>query len=98
MTLHQGSNFETNKLINMMKNALGHIIVVRITRRGEKMTRSVNIYDHREGETGERTTSRIYWQRIIRQGGGDTVLAGDFNTHSQHWDPRFMERRDATYS
>jgi len=33
---------------------------------------------------------------MIRQGGGVTVLAGDFDSHSQPWDPRCTERSDTT--
>jgi len=61
------------------------------------MIRIVNIYDQRTREAGDRPARRLSWQKIIRQGGGGTVLAGDFNAHSQPWDPRCIERRDAAY-
>jgi hypothetical protein len=95
--VRKGSGFATNERTNLSKNALGDIIVFDIKRRGDKMTRIVNIYDQKEAETGERPARRLNWQRIIRLGGGGTVLAGDFNAHSQCWDPRCTERRDAMY-
>jgi hypothetical protein len=91
------SSFATNERTDLSKNALGDVIVVDINRRGEKMTRIVNIYDQKEGETGERQVRKLNWQRIIRQGGGGTVLAGDFNARSQRRDPRCTEGRDVTY-
>jgi len=46
------------------------------------MTRIENIYDQREGETGERSARRLSWKRNIWQGGGGTVLAEEFNAQS----------------
>jgi len=61
------------------------------------MIRIVNIYDQGAGETGERPARRLDSQKIIRQVGGGTMLEGDFNTHSQRWDPRCTEQRKAPY-
>jgi len=61
------------------------------------MIRIVNIYDQRMRVPGDRPPRRMSWQRIIKQGGGSTVLAGDFDAHSQTWDTRFTERRDTAY-
>jgi hypothetical protein len=79
----KGSGFAPNKWTDLSNKAAGDIILVDIKRRGEKMTMIVIIYDQREGETEERPSWRLNWQRIIRQGGGGTVLAGDFNAHCQ---------------
>jgi len=95
--VRMGSGIATNKRTDLNKNRLGDLIVVDIKTRGEKMAMTLNIYDLGEGETGEIPLRRLNWQRIIRQGGCSTVLAGDFNDHSQRWDPRCTERRDATY-
>ena len=94
--MRKGSGFGTNERMDLSKNTLGDAIVVEIETREETMAQIVNIYDQREGETGERPARRLNWQRIIRQEGGETVLAGDFNAHSQCWAPRCTERRDAT--
>ena len=91
------SGFENNERTDLTRIMLCDVIVVDIKRRAGKMTRIVSIFDWREGELGERPARRLDWQRIIRQRGGGTVLAGDFNTHSQRRDPRCTERRDATY-
>jgi hypothetical protein len=95
--VRKGSSFATNQRTNLSRNALGDIIVVDIKRWGLKMTRIVNIYNQRQGETGERPARRLNGQRFIRQGGGGMVLPGDFNTNSKCWDPRCTELRDATY-
>jgi hypothetical protein len=95
--VRKGSGFATNERTDLSRHALGDVIVVHITRWGEKMTRIVTIYDQREWETGERPARGLNWQRIIRQGGGGTMLMGDFIAHSQRWDPRCTEQRDATY-
>jgi len=92
-----GSGLTTNEQTDFSKNAVSDVNVVDIERRGDKMTRIVNTYDQRDGEISWRPARRLDWQRIIRQGGGGTVLAGDVNAHSQHWDPRCTGRRDCTY-
>jgi hypothetical protein len=97
MVVPKGSGFETNERTELSENALCDVIVVDIKRMGEKMTRIVNIYDQKEWETAERPARRLSWQRIIRQGGGGTVLEGDFNAHSLPCDPRCTEQRDTTY-
>jgi len=56
----------------------------------------VDIHDGREGETGGGLVRRLNWQRIIGQGGGGTVIAGDFDSHSQPWDPTCTEQWDTT--
>jgi len=86
--LRKGSGFVTNERTDLSKNTLSNVIMVDIKTRGEKMTRIDIIYDEREGETGERPARRLNWQRIIQQGGGGTVLAGDFKADSQPWYPR----------
>ena len=43
----------SNEQTNFIPNKVNDILVVDITRRGQKMTRIVSIYDQREGDTGE---------------------------------------------
>ena len=73
------------------------VIVVDIIRKGEKMIWVVIMYDQRTRETGDRPERRLNWQKIIKQGGGGTVLTGDFYAYSQRWDPRCTERIEAVY-
>jgi len=68
MAVGKGSGFPNNERTDLSKNPLSDVIVVDIECRGDKMTRIVNIYDQREGETGERPSKRLNWQRIIRDG------------------------------
>jgi hypothetical protein len=65
--VRQGSGFATKARTDLSKNTLGDVIVVDIKRRGEKMTRIVNIYDQKAGETGERPVRTLNWQKIIRE-------------------------------
>jgi len=95
--VRQGRGFPSNALTNLSKKAVGDVNVVDINTRGQKMTWIVNVYDKREGETGERSARRLNWHRILLQGGCRMVLAGDFNTHRQCCNRRCTERRAATY-
>lgn len=97
MAVRKESSFATNKGTNLSKNVLRNAILVGIERSEDTTTWIVNIYEQREGETGERPARRLNCQRIIRQGGGVIVLAGYFHTHSQSWDQRCTEWRHATY-
>ena len=65
------------------------VIVTTVKRRGENMTRVINIYDQSDVRTRKRKARKLNWSRIIRQRGGDTILACDFNAHSGRWDPRW---------
>jgi hypothetical protein len=91
------SDLATNEPTDLSKNAVGDLIVVDIERQGEMMPRIVNIYDQREGDTGQRPARRPNWHRIMRQWGCATVLMEHFNAHSQRWYSRSTERRDPTY-
>jgi len=70
----------------LSKNAGDFEIVVNIAKRGENMIHIVNISNWRAKEIGETLARRCNWQKIIRQGGCGTVLAGYLNAHTQHWD------------
>jgi macrodomain Ter protein organizer (MatP/YcbG family) len=71
-------------------------MVTDVNRRGETMTRIINVYDQKDVQTGERRARKLNWHRAIRQGGG-TIIAGDMNAHSRRWDPRCWEQHDATF-
>jgi len=87
----------TNERTDLSRNAGEDVIVVDIKSRAEKMIRIVNIYDQKARETGERPVITLDWQKVIRQGGRGTVLAGHFNSHSQPWDLKCTEWREAAY-
>jgi len=85
MAVRKGSGLTTNVRTDLSKYAGDDVIVVDIKRRGEIMIPIANIYNQRARETGERPARRLNWQKIIRQGGGGTVVMGDFNAHGQRW-------------
>jgi hypothetical protein len=87
----------TDERTDLSRGANDDVIVTDVKRRGEKMTRVINIYDQRDVRTMERQARKINWSRIIRQRGGGTILVGKFNPHSCRWDPRCMEQQDAIF-
>jgi len=93
----KGSRLATDERTDLSRGANDDVIVTEFKRRGEKMTRVIYIYDQRDMRTMERQARKIHWSRIIRQRGGGTILAGDFNAHSRRWDPRCKEQRDTTF-
>ena len=80
---------------DLSRGANDDVIATDVRRRGEIITRIVNVYDQRDGQSGERPAQQLNWQRVIRQGG--TVLAGDFNAHSRRWDPRCRGQQNAAF-
>jgi hypothetical protein len=82
-------------LTDLSRGANDDVIATDIRKRGEKITRIVNVYDQRDGQLGERLAQMLNSQRVIRQGG--TVLAGDFNAQSRQWDPRCRVQRNAAF-
>jgi hypothetical protein len=93
----KGSSLATDEQTDLSRGANDDVIVTDVKRRTEKMTRVINIYDQTDLRTREREARKINWSRIIRQRGGGTILAGDFNAHSRGWDPRCKEQYDATF-
>ena len=56
--------------------------------------REVNAYFQRKGRDGaHRPAEHALWDGIL--GGGDCILAGDFNAHSIVWNQHCTTRRDA---
>jgi len=83
--------------IDLSRGANEGVIATDIRRRGEKLMRNVNFYDQNETESGqrERPARKLNLPRVIRLGG--TVLPGDFNTHSKHWDPRCQVNQNVAF-
>jgi hypothetical protein len=77
---------EVDEWTDLSRGANEDDIATDVRRRGESITRIVNVYDQKNTHSGERPAQKLNWQRVIRQGG--TVLAGDLNAHSKRWDPR----------
>jgi len=91
--MHKGRGLALNKRTYLSKGGDDDGIVTDVRRRGERVTRIVNIYAQKDTQSSERPARKLRWQRIIRQ--GHTVLAGDINAHSKCWDPRCTEPRYA---
>ena len=95
--MREGSGYATDERTDLSRGANDDVIVTDFMRRGEKVSRVINMYDQRVVRTRERHTRKINWSRIIRQTGGCTILVGDFNPLSRRWDPRCKEQWDATF-
>ena len=93
--IRRGSGLVVDERTDLSIGANADVIATDIRRRGERITRIVNIYDQKTTNSGERPARKLNWQRVIRQGG--TVLAGDFNAQSKRWDPRCQVQRDAVF-
>jgi len=65
---------------------------------GRKM-RLVNVYDQLRQEEGVRSQGRpaqtARWSEIMEQ--EKILLGGDWNAHSDRWDPQCPPKRDATF-
>jgi hypothetical protein len=86
MAIRRGSGLVVDEQTDLSRGANEDVIATDIRRRGERITRIVNIYDQKNMHSGERPAQKLDWQRVFGQ--GSTVLAGDFNAHSIRWDPR----------
>jgi hypothetical protein len=71
--IRRGSGLVVDERTDLSRGANDDVIATDVRRRGEKITRIVNVYDQRDGQSGERPAQKLTWQRVIRQGG--TVLA-----------------------
>jgi len=83
--------------IDSSRGANEGVIATDVRRRGEKLKRNVNVYDQNDARSGqrERPALKLNLLRVIQLGG--TVLTGDFNTHSKHWDPRCQVNQNAAF-
>jgi hypothetical protein len=93
--IRRGSGLVVDERTDLSRGANHDVITTDDRRRGETITRIVNVYNQKDMQSGERPARKLNWQRVIRQGG--TVLAGDFNAHSTRWDPRCQVQRNATF-
>jgi len=93
--IQKGSRLVVDERTDLSRGAHDDVIVTDVRRRGEKITRIVNVYDQRDTQSGERQAQKVNWQSVVRQGG--TVLAGNFNAHSSRWDPRCRAQRNASF-
>jgi hypothetical protein len=93
--IRRGSGLVVDERTDLSRGVNEDVIVTDLRRRGERITRTVNVYDQKNTHSGERPARKLDWRRVIRL--GITVLAGDFNTHSIPWDPRCQVQRDAAF-
>jgi len=94
--MRTGRGLATDERTDLSRGVNEDVIVTDVTRRGEKMMKVITKYNQRDVRTRDRHARKINWSRIIQQGGGGTILAGDFNGHCRRWDPRCKVQRDAT--
>jgi len=78
--IRRGSGLVVDERTDLSRGANEDGIANDVRRRGERVTRIVNVYDQKNTHSGERPARKLDWRRIIRQ--ESTVLAGDFNAHS----------------
>ena len=77
------------------RGAIEDVIATDFIRRGETITRIVNVSHQGDTQSGQRLARQLNWQIVLLQGG--TVLAGDLNAHSTRWDPRCQVQLIATF-
>jgi len=63
--LPKGSGLATDEWTHLCRGANDNVIVTDVMRRGEKMTRVINIYDQRDVQTRERQARKMNCSRII---------------------------------
>jgi hypothetical protein len=78
--IRRGSGLLVDEWTDLSTGANEDVIATDVRRRGERITRIVNVYDQKNTRSGERPARKLDWRRVIRQ--GSTVLAGDVNAHS----------------
>jgi hypothetical protein len=76
----RGSGLVVDVRTDLTRGAKEDVIATDVRRRGERITRNVNVYDQKNTHSGERPPRKLDWRRVIRH--GSTVVAGDFNAHS----------------
>ena len=82
MAIPKGSGLVVDEWTDLSRGANDDGIATDVQRRGEKITRIVNIYDQKDVQLGERErpAQMLNWQRVILQCG--TVFAGDITDDS----------------
>jgi len=91
MAVHKGSGHATDDQTDLSRAAHDDVMVTHVKRRGEKMTRIINVYDQTDVQTAERQVSKRNWPRAIGQR-GSIMIVGDMNVHSRRWDPSYREQ------
>jgi len=76
-----GSGLAPGERTDLSRGANDDVMVTVVKRRGEKMTRIINVHDQKDVQTGERRARKLNWHRAIRKGGG-TIIAANMNAHS----------------
>ena len=64
----------------LSRSANEDVIASDVRRRGESITRIVNVYDEKNAYSGVRLTRKLNWQKVIQP--GSIVVAEDSNAHS----------------
>jgi hypothetical protein len=93
--IRKGSGLVVDQQTDLSGGANNKVILTDIRRRGEKITRIVNVYNQKDTQSRETPARKLNWQSVIWQGG--SVLAGEFNAHSSRWDPRCSAQQDAPF-
>jgi hypothetical protein len=93
--MRKGSGLVVDERTDQSRGANDDVIATDLRRRGEKITRIVKIYNQKDVRLEERPARKVDGQRVIRQGG--IVFAGDFNSHSTRWNPRWEVQRDGSF-
>jgi len=65
MVVRKGSDLAMDAWTDLSRGANNDGMVTDINRTGEKMTRIINVYDQRDGQTGERRPRNLNWHRAI---------------------------------
>ena len=95
MAIQSGSGLVVDERTALSRGANEDVIPTDVRRRGETITRIVNVHNQENTHSGERPAPKLDWQRVIPQGG--TVVTGDFNAHRKRWDPRCKVQWDAAF-
>jgi len=93
--IRKGSGLVVDERTDFSRGANDNVIVTDVRRRGEKITRIVNVYEQTDTQSGERQAQKVNWQSVIWQSG--TVLTGDCNAHSSQWDQMCHAQRNAAF-
>jgi len=63
--VQKGSSLATDERTDLSRGANDDVMVTDVKRRGENMTRIINVYDQRDVHTGERQVRNLNWHRGI---------------------------------
>jgi len=63
--VRKGSGLATDERTHLSRGANDDVMVTDVRRRGENMTRIINVYDQRDVQTGERRARKLNWHRAI---------------------------------